>query len=80
MFIVGVAMPYSYAARHARGDSKAKTAGHVLYRALVLILLGIFLRSNGREHTNFTFEDMDAGLRRRGQIDRNGCTSTHVRR
>ncbi len=58
MFIMGVAMPYSYAARKARGDSRAGQTGHAVYRALVLIFLGVFLRSIGREQTNFTFEDV----------------------
>jgi predicted acyltransferase len=30
---------------------------HAAWRAFVLVLLGIFLRSMGRERTNFTFED-----------------------
>lgn len=58
MFIVGVAMPYSYAARQGRGDSGFSTTLHVLWRALALVLLGVFLRSNGREMTNWTFEDV----------------------
>jgi len=62
MFIVGVAMPYSYAKRLARGDSKAVVARHVLFRAIFLTLLGVFLRSNGREQTNFTFEDVVSQL------------------
>lgn len=58
MFMVGVAMPYSYASRVARGDSSARIAIHVLWRALVLVLLGVFLRSNGSEFTRWTFEDV----------------------
>jgi len=58
MFIVGVAMPYSFAARTAQGQSAARQYGHVLYRAALLILLGVFLRSNGRAMTNWTFEDV----------------------
>lgn len=62
MFIVGVAMPYSYAARQGRGDSALSTWGHVLFRAVFLTLLGVFLRSNGRPQTNFTFEDVSSQL------------------
>ncbi len=62
MFIVGVAMPYSYARRLARGDSKASVARHVLFRAIFLTLLGVFLRSNGHEQTRFTFEDVVSQL------------------
>jgi len=40
VFMVGVAMPYSYAAGLARGDSRGDLALHAAYRALVLILLG----------------------------------------
>jgi predicted acyltransferase len=32
--------------------------GHTIYRALVLILLGIYLRSGSRTETYFTFEDV----------------------
>lgn len=55
MFMVGVAMPYSFASRAARGEPQWKTVLHVLYRSLVLVLLGIFLSSNGARQTNFTF-------------------------
>jgi heparan-alpha-glucosaminide N-acetyltransferase len=40
VFMAGVAMPYSYAAGLARGESYASLALHALYRSLVLILLG----------------------------------------
>src|SRR5262249_54442501 len=55
MFMVGVAMPYSYASRKAKGDSEAKIFVHVLIRSVILIFLGIFLESNGKQRTNFTF-------------------------
>ena len=58
MFMVGVSMPYSYAAREARGDSWGKQFIHALIRSLVLILLGIFLRSTNSSMTHFTFEDV----------------------
>src|SRR2546426_5144176 len=45
MFIVGVAMPYSYARRRAEGDSPGKMLAHVAYRSAILVLLGIFLSS-----------------------------------
>ncbi|MFN0088112.1 MAG: acyltransferase family protein [Blastocatellia bacterium] len=56
-FLVGVALPYSIASRLARGESTAKMYGHAAWRALALILLGVFLRSVGRPQTNWTFED-----------------------
>ena len=58
MFLVGVAMPFSYASRAARGQSWFGQLGHVIVRSLVLILLGIFLRSIHSGMTNFTFEDV----------------------
>ncbi len=56
-FLVGVALPFSMASRAARGQSKSLTTVHVLWRALVLVLLGVFLRSVHRPQTNWTFED-----------------------
>ncbi len=56
-FLVGVALPYSIASRVARGESTGKMYGHAIWRALVLILLGVFLRSVGKSQTYWTFED-----------------------
>jgi heparan-alpha-glucosaminide N-acetyltransferase len=58
MFMVGVAMPFSYAKREARGDSFGLQLGHALVRSLILIGLGIFLRSTNSTMTYFTFEDV----------------------
>jgi predicted acyltransferase len=58
MFMVGVAMPFSYARRRADGHTTAQNVAHVLIRALVLVALGIFLRSKSSPQTNFTFEDV----------------------
>jgi predicted acyltransferase len=55
MFIVGVAMPFSYARRQALGQGAFSRAAHAVLRALVLILLGIFLSSNWSAETNWTF-------------------------
>lgn len=56
-FLVGAALPFSLAARRARGQRPGRLVAHAAWRALVLVLLGIFLRSVGRPRTNFTFED-----------------------
>jgi predicted acyltransferase len=56
-FLVGVALPFSLASRIGRGQSPGRLIGHAAWRALVLIWLGIFLRSIGKPITNFTFED-----------------------
>ncbi len=58
IFMVGVAMPFSHASRLARGQSRTRLHLHAVFRAIVLVSLGIFLRSNGRQFTNFTFEDV----------------------
>ncbi|HEX3724806.1 MAG TPA: hypothetical protein VHV08_01125 [Pirellulales bacterium] len=58
MFMVGVAMAYSCASRRAHGQSYARMLAHAVVRSIVLICLGIFLRSDGRSQTNFTFEDV----------------------
>ncbi len=56
-FLVGVALPFSMAGRLAKGDSLLQLWRHTLVRSLILIALGIFLRSMHSERTNFTFED-----------------------
>jgi heparan-alpha-glucosaminide N-acetyltransferase len=56
-FLVGVALPYSLASRAARGQSFRGMFGHTLRRSLILIALGIFLRSQRSRITYFTFED-----------------------
>ncbi len=56
-FLVGVALPYSVASRTAQGQSFGTQFGHALRRSLILILLGIFLRSTHASQTYFTFED-----------------------
>jgi predicted acyltransferase len=56
-FLVGVALPYSIASRGAKAQSKSMMWIHTIRRSLILIALGIFLRSMHKEQTNFTFED-----------------------
>jgi predicted acyltransferase len=56
-FLVGVALPFSLASREQKGQSKAEMLRHAFSRALILIFLGIFLRSVGKPLTLFTFED-----------------------
>ena len=54
---MGVAVPVSIASRLARGGTFGNLFGHAVWRSLILVLLGIFLRSMGQKQTNFTFED-----------------------
>jgi predicted acyltransferase len=56
-FLVGVALPYSIASRLAKGATFGRMMAHALWRSLVLIVLGIFLRSMHSTQTYFTFED-----------------------
>lgn len=58
MFMVGVALAFSIAARAGRGQSWGQMALHAAWRSIALILLGVFLRSVGRERTNFMFVDV----------------------
>jgi len=56
-FLVGVSLPFSIASRVARGQSRGRMLLHAVWRALLLVLLGVFLRSMSRPQTNWTFED-----------------------
>jgi heparan-alpha-glucosaminide N-acetyltransferase len=56
-FLVGVALPYSLMSRLAKGATFRKMFVHALLRSVVLIALGIFLRSMHSTQTYFTFED-----------------------
>src|SRR3984885_11077609 len=56
-FLVGVALPYSIMSRLAKGATFPKMFLHALWRSLVLVALGIFLRSMHSTQTYFTFED-----------------------
>ncbi|CAN5154352.1 DUF5009 domain-containing protein [soil metagenome] len=56
-FLVGLALPFSSAARKARGQSNTRMSLHAFWRAFLLVALGIFLRSSRKAQTNFTFED-----------------------
>ncbi|XZE33651.1 acyltransferase family protein [Pirellulaceae bacterium SH501] len=56
-FLVGTSMAYSLTNRIARGDSRWQLFRHAILRSLILVFLGIFLRSLGKPNTNFTFDD-----------------------
>jgi predicted acyltransferase len=56
-FLVGVVLPYSIASRKNKGASVQNILMHTIKRSLILIFLGIFLRSMYSSQTNFTFED-----------------------
>ncbi|MCE5231162.1 DUF5009 domain-containing protein [bacterium] len=56
-FLVGVALPFSLARRKAEGQLRWQLTAHAFWRALILVLLGVFLRSLRSPITNWTFED-----------------------
>jgi predicted acyltransferase len=58
MFMVGVALPFSYAVREARGSSYGRMLGHALFRSFLLVALGVFLTSNGRKQTDIIFPNV----------------------
>jgi heparan-alpha-glucosaminide N-acetyltransferase len=56
-FLVGVALPFSIARRKSAGQPQSYRTLHAFGRALILVLLGVFLRSLGHRQTYWTFED-----------------------
>ena len=57
-FLVGAALPFSIASRRAQGrELRTHARATPCGAALILILLGIFLRSMERPQTYWTFED-----------------------
>lgn len=56
-FLVGAAMAFSIVSRQSKGHSWFLLLRHAVGRSLILIVLGIFLRSLGKPSTNFTFDD-----------------------
>lgn len=59
MFMVGVAMPFSYARRSTQQQHSTWRLGlHALIRSIALILIGVFLQSNGRSHTTWEFPNV----------------------
>lgn len=62
MFMVGVALPWSIANRQARGQTFAKTFRHALSRALLLVLLAVFLTSAWSKQTDWIFTNVLAQI------------------
>jgi heparan-alpha-glucosaminide N-acetyltransferase len=56
-FLAGASLPFSIASRRGKGESFGKMLRHAVRRSLILIFLGIFLRSMGSHQTYWTFED-----------------------
>lgn len=62
MFMVGVALPWSVANRSARGQSFRSMFAHALWRALVLVLLAVFLSSAWSRQTVWSFNNVLAQI------------------
>jgi len=62
MFMVGVAMPFSYARRGAMGSSNMRRLFHAVFRAIVLTLMGVFLASQNSVTTNWVFTNVLAQI------------------
>lgn len=62
MFMVGVAMPFSYARRSAMGSSAGWRTFHALIRSIVLVLMGVFLYSLRQNQTNWIFTNVLAQI------------------
>lgn len=56
-FLVGAALPFSLAKRQAQGQWSGWLYWHAAWRSLLLIGLGLYVRSLNSPATNFTFED-----------------------
>lgn len=56
-FLAGASLPFSIANRKAKGESFGGMLRHAISRSLILIFLGIFLRSLSHRTTYWTFED-----------------------
>jgi predicted acyltransferase len=56
-FLVGAALPFSIASRQAKGQAFRRMLAHAAWRSVLLVALGIFLRSLDDRQTYWTFED-----------------------
>ena len=62
MFMVGVAMAWSYAKRREAGDGFFKLLLHALIRAVALVALGVLLASKGKGQTVWVFTNVLAQI------------------
>ena len=62
MFMVGAAMPFSYRRRRAEGQVFLSRILHAFSRAVILVLLGVFLYSLRAEQTNWIFTNVLAQI------------------
>jgi len=62
MFMVGVAMAFSVANRRTRGQGAAGLFAHALWRAVILVLLAVFLTSAWSRQTQWVFTNVLAQI------------------
>ena len=62
MFMVGVAMAYSYPKRTVQGHPPKRLLIHALIRSFALVAIGVFLASNGAPRTDFNFTNVLAQI------------------
>lgn len=62
MFMVGMALPWSVGNRRARGQGVGVMFGHALWRALLLVLLAVFLTSAWSKQTEWVFTNVLAQI------------------
>ena len=56
-FLAGASLPFSITSRSGRGETFGRMMMHAMWRSVVLVFLGIFLRSLHAQQTYWTFED-----------------------
>jgi len=56
-FLVGVSLPFSIDSRRRKGASYGLMFMHAVWRGMLLVMLGIVLRSLGKPTTDFRFDD-----------------------
>jgi heparan-alpha-glucosaminide N-acetyltransferase len=62
MFMVGVALPWSVSNRQALGQGFGRMFSHALWRALLLVLLAVFLTSAWSKQTEWVFTNVLAQI------------------
>jgi heparan-alpha-glucosaminide N-acetyltransferase len=62
MFMVGVALPWSVSNRQARGENFGRMFSHAAFRALLLVLLAVFLTSASSRQTEWIFTNVLAQI------------------
>jgi predicted acyltransferase len=62
MFMVGMALPFSSSRRSAEGQDGRRRFLHTLWRAFVLVVLGVFLSTSAGGRPNFIFTNVLAQI------------------